>query len=132
MAIEYSFAGSKDTLIVTASGCDENAREVQDYGMAVIAAARECGCQRVLCDERDLVYQTSALDAVQVLTALAAGAPDIERVAFISSVEGADDAFFHGIAASNRGVEAQAFVDPEMARKWIARPLSKVGSPYGR
>jgi hypothetical protein len=119
MAIDYSFHVDDDLLRVKASGRDESLEEVMAYGMAIIEAAKESGCTRVLCDELELDYALGTFDTFEAAKFIADQVPGVAKVAIVCKPEYADDADFWETVATNRGMLVRMFHDLEEAEAWI-------------
>lgn len=120
MGIHYSAKVDGDVLVVTATGFDESADEVRQYGLWVIGEGKRTGVARILCDERELEYRLSTLDTYATAAFIAAEAPRLARVAIVCSPRSMDDARFFENVAVNRGLTVRAFEDIAEARAWVA------------
>jgi len=118
MGITHASEMKDGTLIVTAAGRDENAKEVIDYGRAVIQLARESDAKSVLCDERNLEYAIGTFDTHQAAAQIAALAPNV-RVAIVCRPECLADGKFWEDVAVNRGVEVRVDTDLARAKSWL-------------
>lgn len=119
MPITYEFEQDGKTLKVKASGTDDNLDEVKQYSMAVIQAGVQSGCERVLCDERDLQYRLSTIDTFELARYIVEHAPHVAKVAIVYSVENAQDAAFFETVASNRGLLVKLFKELDEATAWL-------------
>lgn len=119
MAIHFTTQVEAGVLIVRATGFDESAAEVEAYGFSVIAACKEHGVTRALCDERDLEYRLGTLDTYAAAVALSEMVPKVARVAIVCSPLFLSDAQFFETVAVNRGVQVRAFAGLVEARAWI-------------
>ncbi len=119
MAIQYTMTVQDNTLLVKASGFDEDLAGVQAYGTAIITAAVAASFDRVLCDERDLEYRLDTLDIYTVGEFIAARAPRVARVAIIPAKRYAADARFWENVVVNRGLTVRVFEDDGAAWRWL-------------
>lgn len=122
MSITYSFHTEGETLFVEASGRDESLEEVQAYGLAVIEQALQHQSLRILCDERQLVYQLTTMDTFAAAAFIATRAPHIARIALVCAPQFFADASFWENVAVNRGLSVCAFKDMDRARAWLFAP----------
>ena len=119
MAIKYQIAVDDELLRVTAAGTDESLAEVQAYGMAIIHAALENGCSRVVCDETNLVYTLGTIDTFKYGAFIATHAPRLARVALVINPDQAKDIAFWETVVINRGLQVQIFDDAQAADDWV-------------
>ena len=124
MAIAYSMKAEGDLLLVTSSGRDDSLDDVTSYGMAVIAAAVEGGTRRILCDERNLVYQLSTFANFEAARFVAEQAPRVARIAIVCRPECLADGEFWETVAVNRGLNVIVTADYEKARAWVGEVSS--------
>ena len=123
MPIDYTLRAEGDTLLVVASGRDDSLAEVEAYGMAIIAAAVEHNCRRVLCDERGLVYALGTFDTYEAARHIAEHAPGVGRVAIVCRPQDNVAAAFWETVAVNRGLRARCFTDRDQAAVWLAADI---------
>ncbi len=119
MPINFTTTIQGNTLLVTASGFDESLAQVQEYGMAIIAACLQSGVTRILCDEVDLEYRLDTLDTFQAAEFIAANAPHVARIAIVCNPKFIEDARFWEDVAVNRGLTVRMFRDMVAATKWL-------------
>jgi hypothetical protein len=119
MAIEYQITVEDDLLRVTASGRDDSLEEVQSYGMAVVQAAIENRCSRVVCDETNLVYTLGTIDTFRYGAFIATKAPRLARVALVINPDQSKDAAFWETVVINRGLQVRIFDDAQAAEAWV-------------
>jgi hypothetical protein len=119
MTIEYQFEVQGELLRVTASGRDDSLEDVQSYGMAVIRAALENGCTRIVCNETNLVYALGTFDTFKYGTFIAAQAPRLARVALVVNPDQAKDVAFWETVVINRDLLVQVFDDAQAAEDWV-------------
>jgi hypothetical protein len=124
MAIQYSFSTRGQTLLVKASGWDEDLEEVQRFGLAIIAAAVERQCQSVLSDERELEYRLNTVDTYAAAVFIAEHAPLVSQVAIVCRADMARDAGFWEDVAVNRGLRVKMFQDLPAAEAWLELPAA--------
>lgn len=122
MAIHYTTTVTDGILRVKSSGFDESLAEVQQYGMAVIAACVQTGVSRVLCDELELQYRLSTVDTYLAAEFIAANAPSVAQVALVCNPAQIADARFWETVAVNRGLSVRAFRDTDSAMAWLTPP----------
>lgn len=120
MPIAYTVNVEDDLLVITASGKDDDEDEVKQYGMAVILAAIEHHCRRVLCDERNLEYALDTFSTYEAATFIAEAAPKVSAVAIVCRAQDAETAAFWETVVVNRGLRARMFTDIGQARQWLA------------
>jgi hypothetical protein len=87
MSITYEIEVNGDMLRVKASGADDHLDEVKQYGIALIAAAIQNQCVRVLCDESDLQYRLGTIDTFELGQYIAENAPRIAKIAIVCKAE---------------------------------------------
>jgi hypothetical protein len=121
MAISFTTTIEGCSLIVTASGFDENVNEVQAYGLAIIRACVGNNVTHVMCDETQLEYRLGTVDTYQAATYIAAQAPNVARVALVTRPQSMADARFWETVVVNRGLTARVFADVASARAWLAQ-----------
>jgi hypothetical protein len=119
MVIEYQITVEDDLLRVTAAGSDDSLEEVQSYGMAVIHAALESGCRRVVCDETRLVYSLDTFDTFKYGVFIAAQAPRLARLALVINPDQARDIAFWETVVINRGLQVRIFDNAQAAEDWV-------------
>jgi hypothetical protein len=119
MAIHYTISFEEGVLKVCASGSDENLADVQQYGMAILTAAKEHGATRVLCDERDLVYRLNTFDTFTAAASIAENAVGVGKVALVCNPANMGDAHFFENVVVNRGLSLLAFTDMASALHWL-------------
>ncbi|RMG60560.1 MAG: hypothetical protein D6722_20775 [Bacteroidetes bacterium] len=121
MAISYTFQRVKDLLRVKACGADDSLEDTLSYGRAIIQEAIKHNCQRVLCDERELVYRLGVVDTYKLGVTLAEVAPSIARVAIVCAPQDPQAGFFETVVR-NRGLELRMFEQMEEAKAWLTEP----------
>lgn len=119
MAITYSLEVKENLLLVKAAGRDDDVNDVIQYGQALIEAAVQAGCTRVLCDERELEYAIGTLDIYQSASMIAQTAPHIARVAIVCNPQFLKEGEFWETVAVNRGLMVRMFTEMEEARDWL-------------
>ena len=119
MAIEFDHRIDKELLRVKATGHDENLEQVQEYGLAVMRAALENNCTKIICDESDLEYSLGTFDIFELVKSLSEVVPKVVKVALIYKPTQFDDVKFWENVAVNRGVQVRIFKDQASAEKWI-------------
>jgi len=121
MAIHYDIKPEGELLRVRAWGQDESLQDAQGYGKAVLDACTEHGCQRVLCDERELVYGLDTLETFNLAEYEIARADTIFwlRVAIVHQPQNRElDTFYENVMV-NRGAALRMFTDMEAALAWL-------------
>jgi hypothetical protein len=124
MAIKHSIRIEDGILSVQASGKDDNLGQVKAYGTAVMEAAIAADCDRILCDERDLVYSLGTLDTIESAKYISEIVPRIAKVAIVCNPKQVEDGEFWETVAVNRGLEVRVFIDPGDARVWLKQHLN--------
>ena len=119
MAISVSFQVRKDVLCVTASGRDDHLESVLRYGQSIIEKARETGLLKVLCDERDLVYDLDVLGTFDSAEYVAKQAMGAKRLAIVCHSDHAKMASVWETIAVNRGLPVRLFNDIRSAEQWM-------------
>lgn len=119
MAITFDAAVDDGVLVITASGCDENAQQVIEYGESVIELVVKAGVKLVLCDERKLEYALNTLDTYEAAKTIAAHAPKVGRVAIVCNPKFLEDAKFWETVAVNRALQVRVVTDIARARYWL-------------
>jgi hypothetical protein len=119
MAISYSFEVQDQLLRVKAKGKDDNLEQVEEYGMAVIAAALSSGCIRILCDESELEYTLGTIDNYESAKFISENSPHVVRVALVCKPEQYEDASFWETVAVNRGLVVRFFKSISEAEDWL-------------
>jgi len=119
MAIKYTLEVKENLLLVKAAGRDGDVSDVIQYGQALIEAAVQAGCTRVLCDERELEYAIGTLDIYKSASMISKTAPHIARVAIVCDPLFLEDGQFWETVAVNRGLMVRMFTEMEEARDWL-------------
>lgn len=119
MAITYRLWQEGELLRVKATGTDENLEEVQRYGAALISACVKANCDKILIDERDLVYTLDTLDTYLLAEYFAKNVPRVASAAIVCQPQHFQDATFWETAAVNRGFKFRVFTSIEQAEKWL-------------
>ena len=119
MSITYSMRCEGDVLYVTASGEDDNASEVEAYGMSILQKAVETHAVRVLCDERTLRYRLDTIENFVSASKMAEVIPRGRQVAIVCAPESIRDAKFWETVAVNRGAPVCVFTQLESAKAWL-------------
>ena len=118
MAITFpsEFAGT--ILKIRARGSDGSLEEVTAYINRVEKIARETGCSKIFCDEREVVYGLNVIDTYD-LAAFLAGKTDHEAmIGIVHHEAGSSEAKFYETTAVNRGIRVKMFLDPDEALAW--------------
>lgn len=119
MAIRHRLHVEGELLRVVANGRDENLADVMAYALAVIQGAREHGCTRVLCDERQMEYGLDTVDTFKLAEFTAAHAPRVAKVALVFPPRQQQDALFWETVVKNRGLQVRVFPTLELAEAWL-------------
>ena len=119
MAITYTLQTHGDLLHVETSGTDENLAGVKSYGAAIIQAAVQGACRRVLCDETGSDRKSGTVDTFEAAQFIAAQAPRIAQIAIVCKTADFRDASFWETVAVNRGLRVKAFQTLDAANKWL-------------
>lgn len=119
MTIDLEFKIEKCILLVTAKGRDDNLKQVQEYGVAVMAAAKENNCNKIICDETELKYSLSTFNTFKLAESLSNVIPYAVKVAIVCNPNQFTDARFWETVAVNRGAHVRVFKDMDSAEKWI-------------
>jgi hypothetical protein len=119
MAIKYIAEIGENLLLITASGRDDNVRQVIDYGTAVIDLAIRHGATLILCDERNLEYRLDTFDTFQTAKHIAELAPKVIRVAIVCDPEFLEDGKFWETVAVNRALQVRVDTDIDRAKAWL-------------
>lgn len=119
MAIHYSFEMQSDYLLVKAWGMDEDLEEVKRYGEAVIQAAVQHNCTRVLCDETELVYRLELAETFFSAEHISKLVPSLHRVAIVTQASQLEVGKFWEDVAVNRGLYVRMYTSLDEARKWL-------------
>lgn len=119
MAIDYSITPKGSLLVVKAGGRDESLEEVAAYGAAVIEACKEHGCDKIICDERELEYDLNLLETLNLGSFYSEVTPTAVRVAIVCSPDSYDEARFFEDVSVNRGLTLHIFLDYDRAMKWL-------------
>ncbi|NTV92605.1 MAG: hypothetical protein HGA72_04835 [Chlorobiaceae bacterium] len=122
MGIRYTTKVDGDTLIVHASGFDENLLDVQNYATGIIEACIQSGVTRVLCDESDLEYRLGTFDTYRAGEFLSTNAPAVAKIAIICNPAFLSNANFFENVVVNRRLRLRVFTDIETARNWLSDP----------
>lgn len=128
MAIIYQAGMEDGVLVIEASGRDDNARQVVDYGLAIINLAVKQDVTRILCDERALEYALDLLDTYQVARTIAERAPKVARIAIVCGVQSLEAGKFWETVAVNRSLQVRVDTDLANARAWLKMPASPTGA----
>lgn len=121
MAIKWIFKHGDEILYVKAEGKDDSIDDAIQYGQAVLIEAVSNGIKKVLCDERDVIYNLSVLDNFKLARTVSEKAPSIARIAIVYNENFTDDADFFETVAFNRGVRIKATTSIEEAREWLLK-----------
>lgn len=124
MAITYSMSLEPPLLRVTASGIDDSLGEVQAYGAAILQACVESGCTRVLCDERELIYNLSVFDTYELARVTSELAPGLGKAAIVCNQDNVSDAQFWETVAVNRGLMVRVFLSLAEAETWLQETIA--------
>ena len=119
MAIQYDIQAAGDLLNVRASGKDDSLEEVKAYGGAVVAAAVRHGSRRILCDERELVYNLALIDTFESARFIAESMPHVVQAAIVCNPRSFRDGQFWETVAVNRGLTVKFFQDLAAAAAWL-------------
>ncbi|NUN09584.1 MAG: hypothetical protein HUU54_10455 [Ignavibacteriaceae bacterium] len=119
MPIEFTIEDAGEHLKVTAKGNDDNAKEAQRYSSAIIEAVLSSKKKRILCDERELVYEISTAETFQMATEAAKHVKTFVKVAIVCNPSFLPDAKFYEVVANNRGLSVSVFTDYDDAVKWL-------------
>lgn len=119
MAIDHQIESKNELLHVVAHGKDDNLEDAMNYGMAVIQAAKENSSKKILCDERNLVYNISVIDTYQLAETASRYASKIQQIAIVSNPKNSKDGKFYETVASNRGLRIKMFLDYNEAIEWL-------------
>ncbi len=119
MTVNYTMTVDGDTLRVTASGYAGTRAEAKEYEGLLLAAMRQPGVKRVLCDERYLKYHLDAAYLYQDAAFVAANAPPDVKLAIVHHPDHSQDAQFWEHVARGRGLHVAMFADLESAVDWL-------------
>lgn len=119
MTIEYAIEADGSLLHVKAWGEDDDLEDVMRYGQALLAAAVEHNCYKVLCDERALIYKITTFDIYQSAKRMAELVPNLAQVAIVFNPKFSADAKFWETVAVNRGLKVSFFKDMDEAEAWL-------------
>ncbi|GAP16722.1 hypothetical protein [Levilinea saccharolytica] len=119
MTIHYSFHMQSDYLLVKAWGADENLEEVKRYGEAVIQAAVQHNCPRILCDELELVYRLEVAETFFSAEHISKLVPSLHRVAIVTQASQLEVGKFWEDVAVNRGLYVRMYTSLEEAKNWL-------------
>jgi hypothetical protein len=121
MAIQYSIETQGTLLKVVTQGKDENLQEVLDYAHAIIGAAVEFKCKKILCDERKLKYTLSTIDTFKLAEEASVYSAHTNRIAIVCSAKYLKDGLFYETVASNRGLTVHVTTDYNEAVEWLRK-----------
>ena len=130
MAITYSAEINENLLLITASGRDENVREVIDYGSAVIDLAVRHGATLILCDERNLEYALDTFDTFQSAKEIADLAPKVARIAIVCNAKFLKDGQFWETVAVNRSLQVRVDTEIDRAKAWLLESGNPASARY--
>jgi hypothetical protein len=123
MSIQFETSTEGTLLRGRAWGQDDGLEEVKRYGMAIITACLEGGCDRTLLDERELKYNLSITDTFELAKFYSEQIykllPQIIQTAIVCDEEFIKDAAFWEDCAVNRGLYVKVFTSLEMAKRWL-------------
>lgn len=119
MAIQFKFECSNSVLRVKASGNDDNLKQVEDYGIAIIKAALSCSCTKILCDETELEYSLDTFDSFESAKFIAEHAPKVSKTAIVCKPSSFLDAAFWETVAVNRGLHVKICKTLNEAEEWL-------------
>jgi len=119
MALDYRFDCEGGLLLVVTRGFDDSLEEAIAYGNDVIDACLECGCDRVLVDEREMTGTLEQVYQYEMARELAQRVPTKLRVALVTAPEFFRETAFGVLVAENRGVRVRVFTTPAEAREWL-------------
>ncbi len=119
MTIDLELKVEKDILLVTAKGRDDDLKQVQEYGLAVLAEAKVNNSNKIICDETELEYSLSTLNTFNLAESLSKVIPYAVKVAIVCNPYQFTDASFWETVAVNRGAQVRVFKDMVSAEKWI-------------
>lgn len=108
-----------DLLRVTASGKDDNIKEVEGYCAAIIETCIKNNIKKVLCDERKLKYELSTIDTYALAEYTSEHAKGVGRAAIVCNPKYLPDAKFWKTVSSNRGLVVKVFTSIDEAKAWI-------------
>ena len=122
MGIQYTTNVDGDTLLVHASGFDENLSDVQNYATGIINACMQSGVTRVLCDETALEYRLGTFDTYRAGEFLSTNVPALAKIAIICNPVFLSNANFFENVVVNRYLRLRIFTETELARDWLNNP----------
>jgi len=123
MAITYLIENLPEFLKVTAKGKDDNLEDVTGYVKAIISAAKQYKCSRILCDERRLEYNISITDTYRLAEIIANETDIYIKVAIVCDSRFLQDGKFFETAAFNRGISVLVCTEYTEAEHWLAEPV---------
>ena len=121
MAIKYQFEIDQEILFVTASGYDENLKEVTEYGKAVIEESIKQKCKYILADERQLEYRIGTVDIIDLVEFYSEYSPNVRKAALLFNPANIEDAKFWETVAINRGLTVRVFKEKKEALSWFKK-----------
>ena len=119
MAISYFHRVEGNTLIVVASGKDENFEEVENYSRGILQLALSNNCTKVLCDERLLKYSISMIETFDLAEITANEGRVLKKIAIVCQVSDTEDGHFFETVSVNRGLNVFVSTDYEQAADWL-------------
>lgn len=119
MAIKYQIENQANYLKVVASGRDDSLKEVISYSDAVMSAALEFSCKKILCDERELEYALSVSDTFELAEKVSLFASKLRKIAIVCNKDFLKDGKFYETVATNRGLFVRVTSDYDEAIAWL-------------
>ena len=119
MAIIFEIENTNKYLKVVTKGNDESMEEVLRYAGSILTSAIEFQSRKILCDERNLVYEISTLDTYLLAEKAAKHSKHLIKIAIVCKTEYLKDGKFYETVASNRGLTVRVTSDIDEAEKWL-------------
>ncbi len=119
MAISFEFQFKEGILLVKAKGRDESVEEVIGYGLSIKEEALRLGAEKILCDERQLIYALGTFNTFESAEFIAEHVPKIAKVAVVCDPSNLGEAQFYETVVVNRGLELRVFTQMNEAKNWL-------------
>lgn len=121
MPISFKHKVADKTLLIEAEGIDDGIDEVAQYARSILELAYSSDCNKVLCDERKIVYQLSIIDTYTLAETASREAKFLDKIAIVCDPKYAREGGFFETVSQNRGLRLLLSTELAEAQDWLQK-----------
>ena len=119
MSINFDFEVNGEVLTITAHGQDDSRDHMIEFADSILNLAKDHQVDKILCDERDLIFNLSTTDTFELAEYASRSARMIDKIAVVVSKETLEQGAFYETVASNRGLIIRVTDNYSEAVDWL-------------